>query len=164
MFFWNSLAFSMIQRMLAIWYLVPLPFLKPAWTRQHIKKQKHSFANNGPSSQSYGFSSSHVWMWELDCKKAERWRMDAFKLWCWRILLRVPWTAMKSNQSVLKEISPEYSLEGLVLKLKPLWPPDAKKWLIWKDPDAGKDWMWEKGTTEDEMIGCHHRLNGREFE
>ena len=71
----------------------------------------------GPSSQGYGFSSGHVWMWELDYK-AERWRIDAFELWCWRRLLRVPWTAKRSNQSVLKEISPEYSLEGLILKLK----------------------------------------------
>jgi len=71
-----------------------------------------------PSSQGYGFSSSHVWMWELDCKESECWRIDAFELWCWRRLLRVPWTARTSNQSILKEISPEYSLEGLMLKLK----------------------------------------------
>ena len=64
------------------------------------------------------FSSSHVWMWELDIKKAEHWRIDDFELWCWRRLLRVPWIARKSNQSILKEISPEYSLEGLMQKLK----------------------------------------------
>ena len=173
------------------------------------------------------------------------WRTDAFELWCWRRLLRVPWTARRSNQSILKEISPEHSLQGLLLKLKLqyswhlmqrtdslektlmlgktesgtikkaegrridafklwcwrkllspldckettsvnpkgnqswmfigrtdaetetpiLWPPDAKKWLIWKDPDAGKDWRWEeKGMTEDEMVGWHHWLNGHEFE
>ena len=86
--------------------------------RQHIKKQRHYFANKGPSSQSYGFSSSHVWMWELDNKESWRQRIDAFELWCWRRLLRVPWTARISNQSILKEISPEYSLEGLMLKLK----------------------------------------------
>ena len=85
--------------------------------RQHIKKQRHYFANKGPSSQTYGFSSSHVWMWVLD-RKAERRRTAAFELWCWRRLLRVPWTARRSNQSILKEISPEYSLEGLMLKLK----------------------------------------------
>ena len=68
-------------------------------------------------SQSYGFSSSHVWMWELNHEKAECWETDAFELWCWRRLLRVPWTARRSNQSILKEISPEYSLEGLILKL-----------------------------------------------
>ena len=86
--------------------------------RQHIKKQRHHFAYNGPSSQSYGFSSSHVWMWELDQKKAEHQRTDAFELWCWRRLLKVHWTARISNQSILREISPEYSLEGLMLKLK----------------------------------------------
>ena len=64
------------------------------------------------------FFSSHVWMWELYIKKAEHWRIDAFELWCWRRLLRVPWTVRRSNQSILKEISPEYSLEGLMLKLK----------------------------------------------
>ena len=91
------------------------PWKKP---REHIKKQRHSFANKGPSSQSYGFSSSHVWMWELDYK--ESW---ALKNWCfWTMVLektlRVSWTARRSNQSILKEISPEYSLEGLMLKLK----------------------------------------------
>ena len=70
------------------------------------------------SSQSYGFSSSHVWIWELDHKEAERQRTDVFELWCWRRLLRVPWTARRSNKSILKEISPEYSFEGLMLKLK----------------------------------------------
>ena len=69
-------------------------------------------------SQSYGFSSSHVWMWELDNKKAKLQRTDAFELWCWRRLLRVPWTTRRSNQSILKEISLEYSSEGLMLKLK----------------------------------------------
>ena len=68
--------------------------------------------------QAMVFSSSHVWMWELDCKKAEHQRMDAFELWCWRTLLRVPCTARRSNQSILKEISPGCSLEGLMLKLK----------------------------------------------
>ena len=89
--------------------------------------------------------------------KAEHWRTDAFELWCWRRLLRVPWTARSSNQSILSEISPECLLEGLMLKLKlpTLWPPGVKNWLIWKDPDAGKDWrLEEKGTTEDEMVGC----------
>ena len=100
-------------------------------------------------------------------KKAERWRIDAFEQWCWRRLLRVPWTARRSNQSILKKISPEYSFEGLMLKLRLpiIWPPEAKSWLIWKDPDAGKDWRREeKGLTEDEMVGWHYRLNGHEFE
>ena len=92
-------------------------------------------------------------------KKTEHWRIDAFELWCWRRLLRVPWTARRSNQSILKEISAEYSLKGLMLKLKLpiLWPPDAKNWLIWKDPDAGKDWRQEEeGMTENKMVGWHH--------
>jgi len=86
--------------------------------RQLIKKQRHYFANKGLSNQSYWFSSIQVWMWEWTTKKAEHWRIDAFELWYWRRLLRVPWTARRSNQSILKEISPEYSLEGLMLKLK----------------------------------------------
>ena len=92
--------------------------------------------------------------------------IDAFELWCWRKLMRVPWTATRSNQSILKEISSEYSLEGLMLTLKLLilWPPDVKNWLTGKDPDAGKHWRQEeKGATEDEMVGWHHRLNGHEF-
>ena len=100
-------------------------------------------------------------------KKAEHQRIHAFELWCWRRLLIVPWTTRRSNQSILKEISPEYSLEGLMLRLKLqyfghlMW----KSWLIWKDPDAGKDWRQEKkGMTEDEMVGWHHRPNGHEFE
>ena len=86
--------------------------------RQHSKKQRHYFANKGLSSQGYGFSSGHVWMWELDYKESWPPKIDAFELWCWRRLLRVPWTARRSNQSILKEISPKYSLEGLPLKLK----------------------------------------------
>ena len=96
-------------------------------------------------------------------KKAEHQRINAFELWCWRRLLRVPWTARRSNQSILKEISPEYSLEGLMLKLH--WPPDAKSQLISKGPDSEKDWRQEeKGMTEDEMVGRHLWLNGHEFE
>ena len=86
--------------------------------RQNIKKQRHYFAYKIPSSQSYNFSSSHVWMWEFTIQKAKRQRIDAFELWCWRRLLSVPWTAQRSNQDIVKEISPEYSLEGLTLKLK----------------------------------------------
>ena len=92
-------------------------------------------------------------------KKAEHWKIDAFELWCWRRFLRVPWTARRSNQSVLKEINPKYSL-----MLKP-HSPHAKSRLIGKDPDAGKDWRQEeKGMTEDEMVGWHHQLDGYEFE
>ena len=93
-------------KMLAPW---KKSYLKP---RQHIRKQRHYFADKGPSSQSCGFSSCHVWIWELDC--TESWgecrRIVAFELWCWRRLLRVPWTAQRSNHSILKEISPYYSL------------------------------------------------------
>ena len=100
-------------------------------------------------------------------KKAERRRIDAFELWCWRRLLTVPWTARRSNQSILKKISPGCSLEGLMLKLKLQYfgHLDSKSWLIGKDSDAGRDWgQEEKGTTEDEMPGWHHWLDGREFE
>ena len=98
-------------------------------------------------------------------KKAESQRIDAFELWCWRRLLRVPWTARRSNQSILKGISSGCSLEGLILKLKlqHFGHPDAKSWLIGKDSDAGKEWGQEKGTTEDEMIGWHHRPNAHGF-
>ena len=93
-------------------------------------------------------------------KKAEFRRIDAFELWCWRRLLRVPWTARRPNQSILKEISPEYSLEGLRLKLK----LQHIGHLMWKDPDAGKDWgQEEKGMIEDEMVRWRHRLDGHEF-
>ena len=100
-------------------------------------------------------------------KKGECQRIDAFELWCWRRLLRITWASRISNQSILKEISPKCSLEGLMLRLKTpiLWPRDAKNWLIAKDPDAGKDWRQEeKGMTEDEMVEWHHWLNRYEFE
>ena len=86
-------------------------------------------------------------------KKAECWKIDAFESWCWQRLLRVPWTARRSNQSVVKILTWRTDAEARIL-----WPPDAKSWLIAKDPDAGKDWRWEKGTTEDERVGWHHRL------
>ena len=134
--------------------------------RQHIKKQRHYFANKGPCSQSYGFSSSHVWMWELDYK--ESW---VLKNWCfWTVMLE------KTLESPLdsKEIQPVYTKgnqswifigrNDAKAETPVLWPLDAKNWLTGKDPDAGKDRRWEKGTTEDEMVGWHHRLNGREFE
>ena len=102
-------------------------------------------------------------------KKAEHWRIDAFELWCWRRLLRVPWTKRRSNQSILKEISPKCSLGRTDVEAETpiLGPSDAKNRLIWKEsfPDAGKDWGWEeKEMTEDEMVGWHHWLNGHEFE
>ena len=97
-------------------------------------------------------------------KKAERQRIDAFELWCWRSLFRVPWTASRSNQSILQEISPGCSLEGMMLKLKLQYFGHFMR-LIGKDSDAGRDWgQEEKGTTEDEVIGWHHRLDGHEFD
>ena len=132
----------------------------------YIKKQRHYFANKGLSSQSYGFSSSHVWMWELDYK--ESWVQ---KNWCfWTVVLE------KTLESPLacKEIQPvqpkgdqswifigwnDADAEAAIV-----WPPDLKNQLIGKDPDAGKDWgQEEKGTTEDEMVGWHHWLKGHEF-
>ena len=108
----------------------------------------------------YGYES-----WTI--KKAEHHRIDAFELWSWRRLLRVPWTARRSNQSILKEINREYSLEGLMPDTEApiLCLPDAKSWLTGKDPDAGQDWLQEeKGVTDDETVGEHHWLNGHEFE
>ena len=133
--------------------------------RQHMKEQRHHFAHKGAYSQSYGFSSSSVWMWELDHKKADHQRIDAFELWCWRRLLRIPWTSRRSKQSILKEISSEYSLERLVLKLKlQCFGSWCKEQTHWKDPDAEKDWGQEKGTTEDEMSGWHQLTRWNEFE
>ena len=132
--------------------------------RQHIKKQRHYLANKGPSSQSYGFSSSLAWMWELDNKKAEHWRIDAFELWCWRRLLRVPWTARRSSQSILREISPEYSLERLMLKLKLqyfghlLWRTDSlEKTLMLGKIEGRRRMGWQR-------MRWHHQLNGHECE
>ena len=96
-------------------------------------------------------------------KKAECQRIDAFELWCWKTLLRVPWTARRSNQSILK-ISPEYSLDAEA-KTPIFWSPVVKTQLIGKDPDARKDWgQGEKGRTEDEMVGWYHQVNWHEFE
>ena len=134
--------------------------------RQHIKKQR-LFANKGLSSQSYGFSSSCVWMWELDCK--ETW---VLKNWCfWTMMLEETFenyldckeikpVHLKGNQSWIFIGRTDAEADTLIF-----WPPDVKNWLIWKDPDAGKDWRWEeKGTTVDEMVGRHHQLNGHEFQ
>ena len=134
--------------------------------RQHIKKQRHYFANKGPSSQSYGFSSGHVWMLELDSK--EVWAPKNW--WFWTVVLE------KTLESPLdfKEIQPFHpkgdqswvftGRTNAEAETPILWPPDVKSWLIWKNPDAGKDWgQEEKRTTEDETVGWHHRLNGHGF-
>ena len=137
---------------------------QPRW---HIQKQRYYFANKGPPSQGYGFSSGHVWMWELDYKES-----GAPNNWCfWAVVLD------KTLKSPLecKEIQPVYPKGdplGVFIgrtdaeaETPILWPPDVKGWLIGKGPDAEKDWRQEdKGTTEDEMVGWHHRLKGHDFE
>ena len=111
-----------------------------------------------------------VVMYGCECwtiKKAERWRIDAFELWCWRRLLRVPRTARRSDQSTLKERNQPWVFTGRTDaegEAPTLWPPNVKSRLTGKDPDAGKDWRQEKGMTEDEMVGWHHWLNGLESE
>ena len=107
--------------------------------RQHIQKQRHYFSTKEGLVKAIIFHMYGCESWTL--KKAEHRRIDAFELWCWRRLLRVPWTVRRSNQSILKEISHEYSLEGLMLMLKlpVFWPPDANNPLTGKDLDAGKD-------------------------
>ena len=134
--------------------------------RHHTKKQRHHFANKCLSSQSYGFSSSHVWMWQLYYK--EGWVLNT---WCF-------WTmVLKTLESPLdcKEIQPVHPkgdqswifigrTEGET-ETPVLWPPDVKNWLTGKDPDTGKVWRWEeKGMTEYETVGWHHQCNGHEFE
>ena len=132
-----------------------------------IQKQRHYFANKSLSSQGYGFSSGHVWMWELGCE--ESW---ALKNWCfWTVVLE------KTLESPLdcEEIQPVhpkgdqswvfFGRNDAKAETAIVWPPHAKSWLIGKDSDAGRDWgQEEKGTTEDEMAGWHYRLDGHEFE
>ena len=137
--------------------------------RQHIKKQRHYFANKDPSSKSYGFSSSHVWMWELDYR--ESW---APKNWCfWTVVLEktlespldckeIQRVHPKGNQSWMFIGRTDAEAETPIL-----WPPDAKNWLTGKHPGAGKDWKQEKkekGMMEDEIVVWHHWLDGHEFE
>ena len=135
--------------------------------RQHIKKQRPYFANKGPFGQSYGFSSSYVWMWELDYK--ESWTP---KNWCfWTVVLE---KALESplNFKAIKSVHPKGNQSWIFIgrtdaeaETPILWLPDVKNWLTGKDPDAGKDWRQEeKGMTEDEMVGWHHWLDGHEFE
>ena len=163
LFFWAPKSLQMETAAMKLKMLTPWKesYDQP---RQHIKKQWHSFANKGPSSQSYGFSRSHVWMSGLDYTESWSPKIDAFEMWCWRRLLRVPWTARKSNQSVLKEISPEHSLEGLMLKLQYfgqlIWRADSLE-----KTDTGKDWRQkEQGVAEDEMVRWHHWLDRHESE
>ena len=123
------------------------------------------WTNKGPSSQSYGFSNSHVWMWELDYK--ESWLP---KNWCFLTVVLEKNLEGPLDCKEIKPVRPKGNQSWMFTETTNgetpiLWPPDEKNWLIGKDPDAGKDTRWEeKGTTQDEMVGWHHRLNGHEFE
>ena len=164
-FFFNHFCgvFFPLSFFLYYWYfsirtfslLSPTQFLISLWSKDSLVK-----AMDFPEVM-YGCES-----WTI--KKAECHRIDAFELWYWRRLLRVPWTARRSNHSILKEINQSWIFIGrtdVEAEIPVLWPTDVKNWLIWKDPDAGKDWRQEeKGTTEDEMVGWHHWLNGQKFE
>ena len=134
--------------------------------RQHIKKQRHYFANKGPSSQSYGFSSGHVWMWELDCE--ESW---ALKNWCfWTVVLKTLESPLDCKE--IKPVNPKGNQFWIFIgrtdaeaEAPIFWPPEAKNWLTGKDHEARKDWGQEKkGSIEDEMVGWHHWLCGHELE
>ena len=151
-----------IKRTLAPW---KKSYDKP---RQHIKKQRHHFTDKGPFSQSYGFSSSHVWMWDLDSK--ESW---APKNWCfWTVVLEKTLESPVDCKEV-KLVNPKGNQLWIFIgrttdaeaEASVLWPPDMKSRLIRKDPDAGEDWgQEEKRTIEDEMVGWHHQLDGHDFE
>ena len=131
-----------------------------------LKKQRHYFANKGPSSQSYGFSSSHVWMWELDYK--ESW---APKNWCfWTVVLEKTLESPLDCKEI-QPVQPKGNQSWIFIGMSDgeaetpiLWPPDVKNWLIWKYPDSDKDWRQEeKGMMEDQMVGWHHWLDGHEL-
>ena len=134
--------------------------------RQHIKKQRCYFVDKDLSRESYGFFSSRVWIWELDCK--ESW---VLKNWCfWTVVLEKtlesPLDCKEIQPVHIQEISPEYSLEGIFIEAETpiLGPLDVKNWLIGKHSDVGKDWRWEeKGMTEDKLVGWHHWLEGHDF-
>ena len=167
----------LLEKMRAIWagysyqWLILPSSVLPPWkksydkSRQCIKKQRHHIANKCLYKAMvfplviYGCES-----WTI--KKAKHRRINAFELWCRRRLLRVPWTA-KEIQPVHPKADRSWVFTGrtdVEAETPILWPPDAKSWHIGKDPDAGQDWgQEEKGTTEDEMVGWHHRLNGQEF-
>ena len=135
--------------------------------RQDIKKQRHHFANKGLCSQGYVFSSSTVWMWELDYK--ESW--EPKNLCFWTVVLEKTLDSLLDYKEI-QPVNPKGNQSWIFIgrtdaaaETPILWPPDAKSWIIWKDPDAGKDWMWEeKGMTEYKTFGWHHWLYGHEFE
>ena len=135
--------------------------------RQHIKKQRHYFADKGPSSQSYGFSSGHVWMWELDHK--ESWTPKNWFFWT-VVLEKTPESPLDCKE--IKPVNPKVNQHSIYIgrtdsegEAPILWPPDVRSWFIRKDLDAGKDWWQEeKGKTENKMVGWHHWLKGHESE
>ena len=135
--------------------------------RQHIKKQRHNFANKGPYTKSYGFTSSQVRMWELDHKEGWELKNWWFQMVVLEKTLESPFTSKEIKPINSKENQPWILIGRTDDEAETLtfWPPDVKGWLIGKDPDAGKDWGQEdKWVTEDEMVGWHHWLNGHEFE
>ena len=158
LFFWAPKSLQMVIAAMKLKYTCSLEgklWQHSIWKSRHITlpTKVHLVKAMVFPMVMYGYES-----WTI--KKAEYQRIYAFELWCWRRLLRVPWTARRSNQSVLKEIVGRTDAETPIL-----WPPHAKRWLVGKDPDAGKDWgQEEKGMTEDEMAGWHHQLDGHEFE
>ena len=134
--------------------------------RQYIKKQRYYFANKSPSSQSYGFSNSHVWMWELDYK--ESW---APKNWCFWTMVLEKTLESPLDCKEIQQIHPKGNQSWIFIErtdaeaeTPTLRPHDAENWLVWKDPEAGKDWKKEKEKTEDETVGWHHQLDGHELE
>ena len=135
--------------------------------RQYIKKQRYYFEDKGPSSQNYGFSSSHVRMWELDYK--ESWKL---KNWCFWTMVLGKTLESPLDCTEIQPVHPKGNQSWMFIGMTDaeaetpiLWPSDAKNWLIGNYPDAGKDWRQEeKGITEDEMVGWHHWLDGHEFE
>ena len=132
-----------------------------------ILKIRDMTGNKGPSSQGYVFSSSHVWIWELDYK--ENW---AWKNWCFSTVVLIKTLESPLDRKEIQPVNPKGNQFWIFIgrinveaETPILWPPDAKNWLIWKNPDAGNDWRQDqKRITEDEIVGWHHWLNGHEFE
>ena len=130
-----------------------------------LKKQRHYFANKGPSSQGYGFPSGQVWMWELDYKESWVLKSECF----WIVLEKTLESSLDYKE--IQPVPPNGKQSWIFIgrtdaeaETPIVWPPDEKSWLIWKAPDAGKDWEQEEnGMTEDEIVGWHHQLNGHKF-
>ena len=135
--------------------------------RQHIKKQRHHFADKNPYGQSYGFSSGHVWMWEMDHRKG--WEPNN---WCFKTVVLMKTLESPLDNKEIKAVNPKGNQPWIFTgrtdaeaEAPILWPPDVKSWLIGKDPDAGKDWGQEENrVTENEMVGWHHQFNEHELE